>query len=68
MLKCKASINIIQVKCENKNTFTFVDVNTEEIKKDIQTLTSKKASKYSDISTKIIKKTQAFFWISYVLL
>ena len=36
------SINIIQTKRETKNTFTFVEVNTKEIEKDIRTFNSKR--------------------------
>ena len=51
------SINIIQAKLKIKNTFTFVEVNTEEIEKDICMLNLKQASQYSDIPNKIIKES-----------
>lgn len=50
----------IQNKCKNNNVFTFSVVLIKEIEKEIRLLKTNKASQSSDISMKIIKKSNIF--------
>ena len=56
-MKCKnhPSILAIQSKYKGKNNFSFTEVTTENIEKEILVLEAKKVSLTSDILTKIIK-------------
>ena len=49
------SVLIIQTQHKGKNEFSFTEVTTPDIEKEIFHLEIKKASQISDISTKIIK-------------
>ena len=55
------SVLAIITKCNNNGVFSFREVSLKEIKTQISLLKLNKASKYSDIPTKIIKKNSDIF-------
>ena len=50
------SINAIQSKCKIKDSFNFVEVDQQQIEKEILKLDANKASQSSDIPIKIVKE------------
>ena len=55
------SILTIQAKYKGKNKFSFTEVTTQDIEKEIFDLETRKASQISDIPTKIIKENVDVF-------
>ena len=55
------SILTIQAKYKGKNKFSFTEVTTQDIEKEIFDLETRKASQISDIPTKIIKENVDIF-------
>ena len=61
------SILTIQAKYKGKNKFSFTEVTTQDIEKEIFDLETKKASQISDIPTKIIEETLIHLLTFYAL-
>ena len=59
--KYHPSILSIQAKYKGRNKFSFTEVTTQGIEKEIVDLETKKASQISDIQTKIIKENVDVF-------
>ena len=55
------SILAIRTKCNRNGAFSFKEVSFKEIETEIRLLKLNKASQYSDIPTKIIKKNSEIF-------
>ena len=59
--KNQPSILTIQAKCKGTNKFSFTEVNTRDIEKEMFHLETKKASLMSDMPTKIIEESVDVF-------
>ena len=62
--KNQPSILTIQAKCKGTNKFSFTEVTTRDIEKEMFHLETKKASLISDMSTKIIEESVFAYFLS----